>query len=71
MSNVTLYSTGCPKCKIAEKLLSEKDIFYSVITDKDKITEIADSHGFTAVPFAEINGEITDSAGLFQWINNQ
>lgn len=71
MNNITLYSTGCPKCKIAERLLSEKDIDYSVVTDTDTITTLADSHGFTAVPFAEINGKITDSAGLFRWINNQ
>ena len=67
---ITIYSTGCPKCKMAEQLLRNKAIKYKLNTKIDEIMSIANKYSINSVPFAEINGEIVDSNSLFEWINN-
>lgn len=67
---ITIYSTGCPKCKIAERLLNSKNIKYELNTNLDEINPIADEKNIDSVPFADINGKIVDSKSLFDWIDN-
>lgn len=66
---ITIYSTGCPKCKIAEQLLKTKGIKYEINSNYNEVISIANENGINSVPFADINGEIIDSNSLFKWIN--
>lgn len=64
---VTLYSTHCPKCKIIEKKLREKEISYNEINDVDAMLEM----GLTTVPWLNVDGELMDFVKSNKWLNEQ
>ena len=51
MSNYVLYTTGCPKCRILEKKLNDKQIKFDVCNDTEKMKEI----GITSVPVLSVD----------------
>lgn len=65
--NVTLYHTGCPKCRILKSLLEKKHIEYNAITDIAIMTE----KGFSTVPILEIDGEVIGFTDAMKWINER
>jgi len=66
MSNIILYTTHCPKCKIIEKKLADNNITYKEITDVD----IMISLGFTTTPILEVDGVYMNFKDANEWINN-
>lgn len=64
---ITLYSTGCPKCKILEQKLSLKNIEYNIVDD----VNIMLSKGFTSAPMLEIDGIAFDFPDANKWVNSQ
>lgn len=62
---VVLYTTFCPKCKVLEKKLHDKDVVYEEITDVDIMTE----KGFQTVPMLEVDGEVMDFSKAAEWVN--
>lgn len=67
---VTLYSSHCPKCKVLEKLMEQKGIEFELVDDESVYLPIADNNNIMSMPFAEINGEIVNTKGLQNYINN-
>lgn len=65
--NIILYSTHCPKCKILENKLKEKEIGYEECNDVDLMC----TKGFLSVPKLEIDGNILDFGEAIMWINEQ
>ena len=65
--NVVLYSTHCPKCKILETKLKQKNISYSEIND----VQIMTNKGFTTVPKLEVDGSILEFKEAVDWIEEQ
>jgi glutaredoxin len=64
---VTLYSTGCPKCKILTQKLNDKNVKYDVVNDVD----IMLSKGFETVPMLEVDGNVMDFMSANKWINER
>lgn len=64
--NVILYSTGCPKCKILEKKLSEKNVAYTNVSD----VEIMLSMGLSTVPMLEVDGDMMKFSDAVKFVNN-
>ena len=64
---VKLYTTNCPKCRILEKKLSEKNIEYSTETNVEAMISL----GMKTSPNLEVDGEIMDFTKAIQWVNNQ
>ncbi|GMB10256.1 MAG: thioredoxin family protein [Candidatus Improbicoccus devescovinae] len=62
---VTLFSTGCPKCKILEEKLTRNEINYNVVTDTRIITRM----GMSEIPKLRIGMSILDFADANNWIN--
>lgn len=62
---IVLYTTYCPKCKVLEKKLQQKNLVYEEVTDIDVMTE----KGFMSVPVLEVDGEIMDFKAASDWIN--
>ncbi len=62
--SIKLYTTHCPKCKILEKKLKDKNINYEEIND----TEIMLNKGFMTVPMLEVDGIIMDFTRANKWI---
>lgn len=65
MAKIILYSTGCPKCKILETKMSQKNINYEVNNDVDLMQE----KGFTTLPMLDIDGEMMDFGSAVKWVN--
>ena len=65
---VTLYSTGCPRCKVLEKKLTQKNIEFELKTDFAVNAFL--EKGFSSVPLLEVDGEILTFEKANQWINN-
>lgn len=65
--NVTLFSTNCPKCRVLESKLKQKNINYDEVNDVDVMVD----RGFTSVPKLEINGVVYDFKEAVEWIGAQ
>lgn len=63
---IVLYSTGCPKCRILETKLKQKNIKYDIVEDVD----IIQKKGILSVPALEINGQLKNFSESFEWVNN-
>ena len=62
---VTLYSTGCPKCKVLSAKLDGKNINYNVISDINVII----SKGINTVPVLEVDNNLMDFKTAVDWVN--
>lgn len=53
---ITLFSTGCPKCRILEQKLNQSNINYTI---SDDIQQVIDA-GFMAAPVLKIDDKYYD-----------
>lgn len=67
MNEVTLYSTGCPRCNILKKKLDSKGITF---TENNNIDEML-SMNITQVPVLVVDGEQMEFVDANNWINEQ
>ena len=65
--NVIFYSTHCPKCKVIEIKLKQKNINYEEVNDIDIMSE----KGFKSVPKLEVDGVVYDFQDAVKWIGEQ
>lgn len=63
---VIMYTTHCPQCKVLEKMLNDKKIEYTQITDID----IMKSKGIQSVPYLEVEGELKNFKESMEWVRN-
>ena len=61
-----MYTTHCPQCKVLEKMLNDKKIEYTQITD----INIMKSKGIQSVPYLEVEGELKNFKESMEWIRN-
>ena len=64
---ITLFSTGCPKCRVLEQKLNAKNIDFIKSSD---IQEVIDQ-GFMSVPVLKIDDKYYDFKQGVDWINNE
>ena len=62
---ITLYSTGCPKCKVLVAKLNKKNINYNTISDINVII----SKGISTVPVLEVDNNLMDFKAAVDWVN--
>ena len=69
-SGVILYTIGCPKCKILETKLNQKNIPHTICDDRDIMNEM----GFDKMPMLFVEGANNDVtmnyAEAIKWVNN-
>lgn len=66
MQQIILYTTHCPRCRVLEKKLKQKNIPYLTIED----TAIMEEKGFSAVPMMTIGTSAPmDFKQANDWIN--
>ena len=63
---ITLFSTNCPKCKILEKKLTQKNIPYTINYDIDEIID----KGYMTVPILKVDNNYMDFGLAVKWVNN-
>ena len=66
MEEIILYSNGCPRCKIIEKMLEDKGIRYKKITDTEEMLRL----GLTNVPWIKTKDTIMKFKDSIDYINN-
>ena len=64
---VTIYSTGCPKCKVLKMKLEKKSIEYTECQDMDKMREM----GLKSLPVLEMDGELYSFEKAIKLINER
>lgn len=62
---ITLYSTGCPKCKVLETKMNQKNIKYNVVSDVDLMQE----KGFMSLPALDVDGKVMEFMAAINWVN--
>ena len=67
MTEIILYSTSCPKCKILETKLQNADVHYTKNTSIDEMTKL----GFTTVPMLKIGEKVLNFGEAVKWVNNR
>lgn len=63
--SVTLYSTGCPKCRILEQKLDMKNVEYKVVSDEAEMID----KGFMSLPMVDVDGKEMDFGEAVRWVN--
>ncbi len=63
---IILYSTGCPRCKVLETKLNQKNIKYIVCNDVREM----EGKNISTVPCLEVEGEILDFGKAVKWVNS-
>ena len=64
---ITMFTTGCPRCRILESKLKEKNIQYKEVTDIDEMRAMK----LNTVPWLKIDtGELLDYKNALEWVNN-
>jgi glutaredoxin len=66
MSQCVLYTTGCPKCKILEKKLNEKNVKFEIVNDTEKMKEL----GITSVPVLMVDDKSMIYYDAVKYINS-
>lgn len=61
--SVILYSTGCPKCNILKKILTERNIPFTENNSTDEMQDL----GFKEVPKLDVDGQIYDFTNALSW----
>ena len=64
---ITLYTTNCPKCRVLETKLKQKNIEFDVVDDEKIMIE----KGFMEAPMFEVDEEIMNFTSAISWINRR
>ena len=67
MGKVILYSTHCPRCKVLELKLKQKNIAYEEVNDVEEMT----AKGFKEAPKLEVDGAVMDFKQAVDWLKGQ
>lgn len=62
-----MYSTGCPKCNVLKRKLSDAGIEHTVVEDVDTMLAI----GLKEVPYLEVDGVLMNFYDACNWINER
>lgn len=63
---VTLFTTHCPKCKVIEKKLAQKNIEYEMVEDINIMKE----KGFKSLPMLEVDDQVFNFIEANKWVTN-
>lgn len=64
---VKMYTTHCPKCKVLEMKLKQKNIVYEECDNVDQML----AEGLHQAPALVVDGQVFDFHQSIDWINSQ
>ena len=68
---VTLFSTGCPKCKVIKTKLEQSSIEHKIVEDLIELNKFADEHDIHEAPFLVLDdGTILNFKDSLKYISN-
>lgn len=63
---ITLYTIGCPQCKMLEKQLDEKKVEYIKKTDIDEMLSLGIKHA----PALCVDGKLMEVKEALKWVKS-
>lgn len=69
--NITLYSTGCPMCRVVTAKLTQAGVNFETIEDKDAVVQIGQDNGIKSAPILVVDGTAYDYKKALAWIKEQ
>lgn len=63
---ITLYTTHCPKCRVIEKKLAQKNIQYIEVSDINEMQKL----GFQSAPMLKVDDKLYNFSDANRWIMN-
>lgn len=63
---ITLFSTNCPKCRVLEQKLNNKNVEYIKDSNMDEII----NQGFMSAPVLKIDDIYLDFTSAVKWVND-
>lgn len=67
MSDIILYSTGCPRCKVLKLKLDKANIPYEVVEDVDVII----AAGYKSAPVLKVGERFYEFGEAVKWIKGE
>ena len=67
---VTLFSTHCPKCRVLELKLKQKNIPFDVIDDVNTVIKVGQDKGILSAPILKIEDRYLDFQNALAEINS-
>lgn len=64
---IILYTTHCPKCKVVEFKLKQKNIAYTECEDIQKMRDL----NITSAPVLSVDGNLYEFTQAVEWIRNK
>lgn len=61
---IVLYSTNCPRCKVLEAKMIEKDIPFEEVNDVDEMSRL----GITQAPMLKVGDKLMDFSRAIEWV---
>ena len=68
---IKLFSTHCPKCRVVEMKLKQKNIDFVLEEDVDKVVEIGRKYGILSAPILQVDDKYLDFAAAVKYINER
>ena len=66
MHDISLYSTGCPMCRVLKAKLAAKQIGYTEVNSIDEMLAL----GIESVPVLSVDGELLQFKAANDWVNS-
>lgn len=63
---IILFSTNCPKCRVLEQKLDQKNIHYILNNDMTEVIE----QGFMSAPILKVGEIYMEFGDAVKWVNN-
>ena len=63
---ITLYSTGCPRCDVLKKKLYDKSVRFQEECSVEKMLELV----ITQVPVLRVNDQMLSFTDAVKWVNS-
>lgn len=67
MEKITLYTTHCPKCRILESKLKQKNIQFQICEDVEKMRQL----GVLSVPVLQVDNNKMSYYDAIQFVNQK
>lgn len=65
MSNIVLYTTHCPKCRVLEKKLNDKNVKFELCDD----VQVMKGLNISSAPMLSVDGKIMDFYNAVKFVN--
>jgi len=68
---IKLYSTHCPRCRIVEMKLAQKNIEFEMVDDEDTVREVGITNHIMSAPILQVEDEYLDFTNAIAYINGR